>query len=231
MKKIFIFICLFSILKVNGLNAKCDREIFSDIPSNKVTMTGWAGEFLNRQITGLTGHPEQSGFPFNRDGWINGLDYKDREFDGGLSWFPYEQVAYYLDGSLRCGFMTHNERLINNVKRNIYYLLSTRDSNGQFRIKDVEEDWWPLVVFIRMMVEEYKDTKDPNILDALVKHYKATYSGNKGTDFVFTGFSSRSLLHIENLCSIYDFTKDIWFLNTAERLYNTFEEKIGRAHV
>ena len=176
-------------------------------------------------MTGLIGHPEQSGFPFSRKGWIGGLDYRDREVYGGEDWFPYEQVAYYLDGALRCGYLVNNAEMKRIAKDNIDYMLSTADKNGQLRLSDIEDDWWPLVVFIRMMAEEYENTKDPKLLDALSKHYKATYADDKGTNFVFSGFASRSLLHVEHLCWLYGETQDKWFIQTAEKLYSIFESR------
>ena len=158
---------LATMLSATPLNASPTKGMYRDIPSDQFTPSGWVEEYLNRQVSGLTGHPEQSGFPFNRNGWIDGLDYEDREVKGGQSWFPYEQAAYYLDGALRCGYMVNNASLKRRATDNIEYMMNSADANGQMRLLDIEDDWWPLVVFIRLMIEEYEVTKDPKILNSL----------------------------------------------------------------
>ncbi len=222
MKKSIILTALLSAMVLNT-EAKGTASSYHDIASNQFQPSGWVEEFLNRQVTGLTGHPEESGFPYDRGGWIHGLDYTEREVAGGLSWFPYEQAAYYMDGALRCGYLVNNAEMKRVAKENIAYMLSHTDPDGRMRLRDIEDDWWPLVVFIRMMVEEYEITKDPKLLDALVRHYKATYADENSVTFNFDGFSSRSLLHVEHLCVLYDLTGDDWFINMAEKLYQKFE--------
>lgn len=194
-----------------------------DITSSQFTPAGWVEEFLNRQVSGLTGHPEQSGFPFDRGGWVNGLDYTEREIKGGQSWFPYEQAAYYMDGALRCGYLVNNAEMKRVARENIDYMIANADESGRMCLRDIEDDWWPLVVFIRMMSEEYEVTKDKRILDAIIKHYKATYADENSVSFQFEGFSSRSLLHVEHLCLLYGITGDEWFIEMAETLYSIFE--------
>ncbi len=194
-----------------------------DISSSQFKPAGWVEEFLNRQVTGLTGHPQQSGFPYDRGGWINGLDYREREIEGGQSWFPYEQAAYYMDGALRCGYLVNNSEMKRIARENIDYMIANADPDGRMRLRDIKDDWWPLVVFIRMMVEEYEVTNDPKLLEALTRHYKATYADENSIVFNFEGFSSRSLLHVEHLCVLYDLTGDKWFIETAEKLYAKFE--------
>ncbi|MFR9651151.1 MAG: beta-L-arabinofuranosidase domain-containing protein [Rikenellaceae bacterium] len=222
MKKIILSLATLSVVLLSN------AATYTDLTSDQFRPDGWVEEFLNRQVTGLTGHPEQSGFPFDQGGWINGLDYKDREIAGGKDWFPYEQAAYYLDGALRCGYMVNNHEMKSIVRENIDYVLSHVDESGQMRITTISDDWWPIVVFIRIMIEEYEVTGDQRLLDAMVKHYKATYSDGKGTEFNFSGFSSRSLLHVEHLCSLYGYTGDRWFIEMAETLYDTFESKKGK---
>ncbi|MFI3249109.1 MAG: glycoside hydrolase family 127 protein [Rikenellaceae bacterium] len=225
LKKRIYATLLSTLVAVTATPAATPKQPYRDIASDQFSPAGWVEEFLNRQVTGLTGHPEQSGFPFNKNGWIDGLDYTEREVVGGQDWFPYEQAAYYLDGALRCGYLVHNSALKRRALDNIEYMLNSVNEDGQMRLLDIEDDWWPLVVFIRLMIEEYEVSGDPRILDALVKHYKATYADGKGESFNFEGFAARSLLHVEHLCSLYGYTGDSWFIEIAERLYKIFEEK------
>lgn len=196
----------------------------NDLASNNIKLSGWAKEFLDRQETGLTGYPEQSGFPFNTGMWTEQMDFTDREFPGGSGWWPYEQTGYYLDGALRCGYMNNSEELIKRVKENISYVLENADSDGTLHAGNVKDDWWPLVVFMRMLFEEYKVTGDAKILEGIKKHYQSVYK--KAESFNLpkdSGFSTRKLLHIEHLCKLYDLTNNKWYLEIAEKLYNKFQ--------
>lgn len=186
---------------------------------------GWAKEFLIRQESGLTGHPEESGFPFNTGMWTEEMDYTDREFAGGSGWWPYEQTAYYIDGALRCGYMIGSDALVNRAQENINYVLKHRDEKGVFHAGNVKDDWWPLVVFMRILFEEYQVTGDAELLASIEKHYQSVYS--KAESFHIpegAGFSVRSLLHIEHLCNLYDITKNPWYLEMAEKLYGEFQQ-------
>ena len=60
----------------------------TDLPAGQIQPAGWVKEFLSRQESGLTGHPEESGFPFNTGMWTEELDYRDRQFKGGSGWWP-----------------------------------------------------------------------------------------------------------------------------------------------
>ncbi|WP_298537054.1 beta-L-arabinofuranosidase domain-containing protein [uncultured Algibacter sp.] len=196
----------------------------NDLPSKHIEPDGWVKDFLIRQENGLTGHPEESGFPFNTGMWTEDMDFKNREFDGGSPWWPFEQTAYYLDGALRCGYMNKSKNLKQRVLNNINYVLSHADSEGILHAGHIDDDWWPLVVFIRMLVEEYKNTNDDVLLQALENHYQSTYKKEESYKVPKNGgFKVRSVLHIEHLTSLYGITGNTWYLEVAEKLYNIFE--------
>lgn len=196
----------------------------NDLPSNNIKLSGWAKEFLDRQETGLTGHPEESGFPFNTGMWTENMDYTDREYPGGSGWWPYEQTGYYLDGALRCGYMNNSTKLINRVTENINHVLSNVDKEGILHAGSVSDDWWPMVVFMRILFEEFEVNHDAKLLNAIEKHYQSVYKKEESFNLPKdAGFSIRSLLHIEHLCKLYGITGNQWYIDIAEKLYNTFQ--------
>ncbi len=222
MKKLILLLCFVSL--ISNTNGYSQLSRFNDLPSNCIEPSGWAKEFLNRQESGLTGHPEQSGFPFNTGMWTENMNYKDREFEGGSGWWPFEQTGYYLDGALRCGYLNKSDNLKQRVVKNIDYVLDHSDKEGVFHAGTVEDDWWPLVVFMRMMFEQYENTKDVALLRAIEKHYQAVYSKENSFKAVRDGgFGVRSLLHIESLANLYVITGNNWYVQTATRLYDEFE--------
>ena len=74
-----------------------------------ITPKGWLLEFLQRQKSGLTGHPEALSYPYNTCLWAGEIP---RNGDYGQDWWRYEQTAYYTDGLLRLGYLLDNEELI-----------------------------------------------------------------------------------------------------------------------
>ena len=140
-EKSIILILLIS-LQFLGYAQSIERN---DLSSNNIELTGWAKEFMNRQETGLTGHPEESGFPFNTGMWTKHMDYTDREFPGGSGWWPYEQTGYYLDGALRCGYLNNSDELIIRVKENINHVINNADEEGTLHAGSVADDWSGLV--------------------------------------------------------------------------------------
>ena len=93
-----------------------------------ITPKGWLLEFLERQKTGLTGHPEALSYPYNTCLWAGEIP---RNGDYGQDWWRYEQTAYYTDGLLRLGYLLDDEELIAKGEAGITYTLSHAQSNGR----------------------------------------------------------------------------------------------------
>jgi len=123
------FVVAMLILQHISYSQSTQRE---DLASNNIKLSGWAKEYLVRQVSGLTGHPEESGFPFNTGMWTEDMDFRDREFPGGSEWWPYEQTALYLDGALRCGYMIESEELIRRAEENILYVIFSNSIHKVF---------------------------------------------------------------------------------------------------
>ena len=200
----------------------------NDLASSSIEPAGWVKEFLNRQESGLTGNPEQSGFPFNTKMWADKMNFKDREFKGGSAWWPYEQTAYYLDGALRCAYLNNSDTLKQKVLTNINYVLKQVDNEGVLHAGNVDDDWWPLVVFMRMLFEQYKNTQDSTLLQTIETHYQTVYKKQESFNLPkHTGFAIRSVLHVEHLANLYGITGKDWYLQVAEKLYSTFEDNLN----
>ena len=199
----------------------------TDLPSNQFIAQGWTQEFLHRQELGLTGHPEESGWPFNTELWTQEMDVKNDEFQYWRSpWWPYEHTGYYLDGALRTAYTINSGFLMNKVDKNIEYVLNNADADGRLHAGSigVEHEWWPMVLFMRMLFEKYDATKDAKLLLAIENHYKVTYSKQESFSVPKTsGFYVRSVLHVEHLCELYRITRNTFYLDAAERLYAGFQ--------
>ena len=79
---------------------------------------------LQRQRDGITGRIQTLGFPFATDGWLDPVLRHARVRRGG----PYEQVAYWLDGAIRCARLLEDEQLASLPRKQLHGLL---DKSGR----------------------------------------------------------------------------------------------------
>ncbi len=218
-------VCCFSALSETENVRECD---FAYTPLPKDTKpAGWMSEFLQRQESGLTGHPAESGFPFDGGMWTEKMDKKKREFKGGAEWFAYEQTAYYLDGALRVGYLNRSDKLLASVRKNLYHVIDRTQPGDRMDLGGVPDPDWPFVVFNRILFEEYENSGDKKILDALEAHYQKIYSNIDMENMSMKGFKVRAFLHVENLCLLYQLTGKKEYLENAVKLYSYFDEKNG----
>lgn len=142
--------------------------VFAEGKLGDVTPKGWIAEFLDRQVTGMTGHPEALSYPYNTCLWAGVLDRNTDSY--GSDWWRYEQTAYYTDGLLRLGHLVGNEQFIRIGRDGIDYTLEHVSSEGELGQSGF---WgrWPFAVFFRALQAEYEVTSDQQIIDVLEKHY------------------------------------------------------------
>ena len=232
MKSLYTFIAVMLPLAAAAapLDAGATRPnsaaLVGELPSSAVHPEGWLKEFLARQISGLTGHPAAMGFPFNQQMWAAPLDVKDRQFSQfGTDWWPYEQTAYYVDGALRCAYLMRDEALLAAARRSLDAVVGHPKANGRLGPANVDNDSWPMVVFMRALLEEYENTGERKLLDAIEHHYAAIYPDKDRLPALkLTGFNQRSVLHAENLCRLAKLTGNPDYATLAARIYQKFCE-------
>lgn len=94
-KKLLCSLLLISAAEVHGQ----DFSVFSEGLIGNIQPKGWVKEFLVRQKSGLTGHPEAMACPYNTCLWNGEIRRNSEEY--GDDWWRYEQTAYYTDALLR----------------------------------------------------------------------------------------------------------------------------------
>ena len=137
----------------------------------KIDFTGWAQDYLNRMLNGLTGHLHELFYPFNTDCW-----QKPSFQDGGLEgWWPYEQVAYWLDGYVKCAYFANDEFHFAKAKNLIDKALAVADEHGFIGAKELKErnqgNQWVHAVFFRAVLFLYTVTGDKKYLQLTANHY------------------------------------------------------------
>lgn len=206
MKRLFILSIVLTVWIAMRGEYAFREGLIGDIKPN-----GWLLEFLQRQKTGLTGHPEALSYPYNTCLWAGEIP---RNGEYGQDWWRYEQTAYYTDGLLRLGYLLHDPELIAKGEQGIDYTLTHPQSNGRLG-SPVISSLWPQAVFWRAM-KAYSDVHDmpENLMSALRRNYDTM----SNSDLV-TG--RRHILNLEGILWLYGVTGDTDLLRKAEMAYNT----------
>ncbi len=204
---------------------------FSEIPIRNIEPMGWIKNYLKNQKNGLTGNMEKAGYPFNTVGWKGKIKLKfteeEKEKNKGYNietvWWPYEQVAYWIDGMIRCGYLLKDKTLIKKAEAHTNYVLNHPDKTGYLGPvhlkKENVENYWIHAVFFRALMAQFYRYNDKNILRKLKKHY---LTGTKNTSF------QREVCNIETISWLYGQTGDKKLLKKALDIYKNFTKKFPK---
>lgn len=240
MKNIFLCIALIGILTISCKRAEQDQlqNDFSEykaVKLSEIQAQGWLAQLLELQSEGLTGNIEAAGYPFNTGMWTTRIQLdtsteKEQqgsfERDGaagnqdeGVFWWPYEQTGYYIDGALKCAYLTGDTALMSRALYQINYLLEHPRNDGRLGTVKMIGRWfnWPYVGLFRAFMTEYTETGNEGIIDAMEKHY-TTFSAEDFQDEL-------DVCNVEILCWLFQIKGDSSFLQMAEESYALFKAK------
>jgi len=188
------------------------HSAYQPLPITRVRAEGWIRELLERQRSGLTGHVEAAGYPFDTCGWACSEVAASTQ-----KWWPYEQTSYSVDGQLRLGYLLGDPELIDKARRQTDYVLAHPDSvAGRLGPLHLNDEWWrwPYASFFRTFMTLHAVGGDAGIVEALRRHY-LTFSAYDFADDL-------ELANVEELCWLHGETQDPRFLDTAEKAYRLF---------
>lgn len=136
-----------------------EYAVFSEGMIANITPEGWLKDILERQKTGLTGHPEAMSYPYNSCLWAGELS-RDSE-SRGSDWWRYEQTAYYLDGIVRLGYLIDDKDLLTTWQENIDYVLANPqpyrpEGDYQAEVDRLVEDFSKWIDFNAQVSEDPK---------------------------------------------------------------------------
>jgi hypothetical protein len=81
--------------------------VFREMQLGSVRPEGWLLEEMTKQANGIAIHQPDFCFPFDRRYWASNERGQDQESrNGGIFWYPWEQVGYWVDGAYRCAKLT-----------------------------------------------------------------------------------------------------------------------------
>ncbi len=139
---------------------------------NTITPRGWLLDFLKTQKSGLTGHMEKAGYPYNETYWGS----EEHPPYKGIFWWPFEQTAYHIDGMTRTAILLQDKELLQKAEKIIYAVIDNPDEDGYLgpvEIKKITDEYtrWSHVIFFRACLALYEYNHDEKIIDAMTKHY------------------------------------------------------------
>ncbi|MBQ7518225.1 MAG: glycoside hydrolase family 127 protein [Bacteroidales bacterium] len=212
---LFILIC--------GVLASCSRDsqphtlapfaLYEEGLLDEIQPEGWLKEALQRQVSGLSGHPEALSYPFNTCLWNGEIE---RLENYGRGWWRYEQTAYYSDGLIRLGYALKDSLLSAKVEDGVRYTIAHATPEGLLGSPDILDEpsryMWPQAVYFRAMQAMYEKTKDASIPEALRKYY-LNYTPEQVGD-------GRNIVNIEGILWTYGKTGDPALLSLARDAYD-----------
>lgn len=184
---------------------------WAEVPLNSIRPEGWVRTFLENQRSGLTGHLEVAGYPFDTKGWLS--DHLPLGERGGSGWWPYEQIAYWVDGMIRCGILMGDDGLKKKARLQIDHVLNHPDPDGYLgpdAMKTLNgthgSERWPLAVFLRAVVADYQDRPSKQVLKKLIRHFLSQTALHE---------TNRNVCNIEIMVWLYEQTGDRRMLDLA----------------
>lgn len=200
------------VMKYAHRQAKAPYSSFSEGYLKDIEADGWLKAYLERQKSGMTGHPEALAYPYNSCLWAGEIRRNTESY--GSDWWRYEQTAYYTDGLVRLGYLLKDKDLIDKGEEGIKYVFDHASENGVLgNISFSSAQLWPMCVFFRAIQAYYYRTRDESVPKALEKHYL-----NLTTEQIEVW---RNIVSIEGMLWTYGLTGNPKLLEMSEAAYNS----------
>jgi hypothetical protein len=189
-----------------------DRAALKELPQS-IQAEGWWHTCLTRQRDGITGKKRTLGFPFASEGWLDpGIAPRK-----GEAWWPYEQIAYWLDGAIRCALLLNDEQLAELPRTQLRQLMHDQQSDGwigpdilrTFHPQTNKTPRWAHNVLFRAFWAEYQ-MGDQEIAEKLEEFYL-----NDDYDY----HHHRDSTHIEHLVQLGLLRNEPQLIAKAETAY------------
>jgi len=215
--------------KALGLREKffMPHAVFRELQLGSVRPEGWLHLELTKQANGFTGHQPDFCFPFDRRYWDSnerGQDVESR--NGGIFWYPWEQMGYWVDGAYRCARLIDDSRLRARAMEPIRYTVE-HPIDGWFlgprrllalpaNPTDADPGRWPQAVFFRALAAAAEGENTPDIVDAMCRHYL----NDAQCDYQHGPYGPRDRINIESLLWCYAHSGDRRMLDKAQEIWS-----------
>ncbi|HWA94390.1 MAG TPA: beta-L-arabinofuranosidase domain-containing protein [Terracidiphilus sp.] len=191
--------------------------VLTPLAPGAVRPEGWLKLYLDKQAAELGSKLPEISWPFTSPYWAGE--------EQGPSWWPWEQMAYWVDGAARLALVTGDEALLTKVQKTIGYTLDHADPDGylgpqffknprpEFGSKTPTDDFhrWPQNVFFRGVEATSEAGVNRRVAEALQKHYL-----NDKEDY---GKPTRNVTNVEDILWTYERTGNPRLLAMAEKAW------------
>ena len=176
-----------------------------ELPAGTVLPRGWLKSWIDRQIAGLTGHPENLGYPYNTCMFAGSPP--DPPVRQPQFWWRFEQSGYFVDGAVRTALLTSDPAAQKIPAANIDYILN---HSGPQKLGE-STFGWPNTVVGRALMAHYSATGDANTIKVLTTYLLGSRVGPSRDGFV-----------AEEALYCYGLTGDERLLDLAKGVYDRF---------
>ncbi len=219
------------------------HAVFRELQLGSVLPEGWLRQELNKQANGITGRQPDFCFPFDRHYWDSNERGQDQESrNGGIFWYPWEQMGYWTDGAYRCARLIGDRRLRLLSMEPIRYTVD-HPVDGWFlgprKLFDIpaanDPGRWPQAVFFRALAAAAEGENASDILNAMCRHYLS----DSKSDYQHGPYGPRDRVNIESMLWCYahsgdrrllDKAQDIWSRVPPVDLEQMTEDKPSKKH-
>src|SRR5437762_2158607 len=112
----------------NPKEARASHRVLQSLAPGAVKPDRWLGLYLEKQAKQLSLHLPEVSWPFTGAYWAG-----EEEAE---SWWPWEQRGYWIDGALRCAYVTGNQQLLQVAQAPVDYRSEERRVGKECRA------WW-----------------------------------------------------------------------------------------
>jgi hypothetical protein len=178
---------------------------FSELPMGAVKPRGWIKGWLERQVAGLTGHPENMAYPYDTCMYAGKIP--PPAVKHGETWWPYEQSGYFVDSAVRLSLLVDDAAAQVLPAQNMQYILG---HSGPTHLG--ESNWgWPNTVVGRALMAEYSGTGNTAAVQVLMDYLLGSRIGGSRDGFV-----------AEQAFYVYGLTGDTRLLEIGKGCYERF---------
>lgn len=176
-----------------------------ELPAGAVLPRGWLKGWIEQQMDGMTGHPENLAYPY--DTCMFAGNPPDPAVRQPQVWWRFEQSGYFVDGAVRTALLTSNPAADKIPKENIDYVLT---HSGPQKIGESTYGW-PNAVIGRALMAHHSATGDANAVKVLTTYLLGSRVGPSRDGFV-----------AEEALYCYGVTGDQKLLDLAKGCYDRF---------
>ncbi|MCU0382747.1 MAG: glycoside hydrolase family 127 protein [Cyclobacteriaceae bacterium] len=252
MKSFFLIL----ILTTNFAFAQSKNDKYRVLPVGAIKPTGWLKEQMQKDFNGfVSALPKLAPVLFQDSIYgkdrlkrntaakeLGNLKEGDAEGEDQYKWWNSETQSNWRDGFYRHAILLGDSAGIQEMKKDVGYILSTQDTDGYLGIYDEElrynftsenGELWAKTTLLRALLAYYEFSKDEVILrkielavqETMIRYPEETSSPfNTGTNF--NGGVSHGLMFTDILVKLYTLTGNAGYLRYANFLYLDYSNTI-----